>query len=79
MTGSLHVETTGHCETHGKSDLGCHLFDITKTHADVEPVQDTSRRRLNRRLRDAFQSVSAIGENNHLGFGRPAGPRAQLS
>src|SRR5271167_2814382 len=53
-------------------NLGCHLFDVAKTHADVEPVQDTSWRRLNRRLHNALQSVGAIGENHHLGFRRPA-------
>jgi hypothetical protein len=39
-------------------DLRCHLLDVTKTHADVEPVQDTSGRRSNCSLHDGRLSTA---------------------
>jgi hypothetical protein len=53
-------------------DLRRHLFDVTKTHADVKPVQDTSWRRSNGFLHDGSQAVRTISKNRHFGVGRPA-------
>ena len=53
------------CFDNGRS-LGNHLFDSSKSHTDVKPVKNRTRRVLGRTLNQASQPIGAVREYHHL-------------